>query len=72
VVEVNPIAKVELIVEVDSVAKEFHFVMVELDLVLVRLDLRTTELISAVATLSRQSPAPVRIFFVSRASLSSK
>jgi hypothetical protein len=51
-VEVNPIAKVELIVQVDSVAKEFHFVMVELDLVLVRLDLRTTELISAAATLS--------------------
>jgi hypothetical protein len=36
--------------------------MVELDLVLVRLDLRTIELISAVATLSRQSLAPARIF----------
>lgn len=71
--EVNAIAtKVKLIVNVDSVAKEFDSAMVELNLVMVHLDLTMTQLISLVAMLIRQSLALASSFFVSRTRLPSK
>jgi hypothetical protein len=57
---IDPVAMEDnlTIVEVDSLAKELDFAKAYHDLVLVCLDLTTTELVSKVAVSIQQSPTP--------------